>query len=290
MDSTTDPKEGQVLHSWQLVRIINNYSPLTAVQTRILMFLADHANREKGWKAWPSVDLIAERVHLCRDTVIQAIKEIERAGYLRKERIKAIPPRNDYFLNVDAISSMKSTNNGLTDLYKSATSTINSRPNRPLNVGEVDPIRLSSSDYDHHAKNEQASVSLRLSDASCDAVYVKKRPLTDSQVQQIFEAIDPYLIQTLTKIELVTMGKDAPTYSDQLRCHIKWREPDLDWESICFTVAKGWIEGTGKEYAVRCPSALTFTVADNPHLYDGVVYSSKELDRLIRSYNAKMSA
>ena len=116
------PTPEPIQHSWQLVRHIINNSPLSSTQTLVLLYLADHANRDKGWKVWHSVDRIAHHVRANESTVTRATAELCKQGYLRKERIKSIPPRNDYYLNIDAICSMKSTFIAQEQVYSAHTS------------------------------------------------------------------------------------------------------------------------------------------------------------------------
>ncbi len=50
----------------------------------VYMYLRDRMNGER--KCWPGIRRIASDLHLSRSTIKRALVELERSGYLRRER------------------------------------------------------------------------------------------------------------------------------------------------------------------------------------------------------------
>ena len=50
----------------------------------VYMYLQDRMNSQR--QCWPGIRRIADDLHLSRSTVKRALSELERSGYLRRER------------------------------------------------------------------------------------------------------------------------------------------------------------------------------------------------------------
>ena len=67
--------------SFELLQWVKNIEGLPPPQKIVLVFLADYFNEKEGY-AWPSQDRLARETGFNRSTIIRALKELQKKGYI----------------------------------------------------------------------------------------------------------------------------------------------------------------------------------------------------------------